>query len=152
MTLHSITAVACIESGLGRSLSEKADPVAKGTNRMRTSSMTPEKNDHLKRKLNELAAELRAALSADNESAPVALDTAIGRLTRMDAIQSQQMALALKQRQQNQLLRVEKALKAIEQGTYGQCRKCGEPIAEERLEIQRDALFCMACALATQKS
>jgi DnaK suppressor protein len=113
--------------------------------------MTPEKIQHFRRKLEELDAELRAALDADDASAPVALDTSIGRLTRMDAIQSQQMALALKQRQQNQLLRVEKALKAIEQGTYGQCRKCGRPIAEERLEIQPDALFCMACASATQK-
>lgn len=111
--------------------------------------MTPEKTQHFKRKLEELAAELQAALSEGESSAPVALDTSIGRLTRMDAIQSQQMALALKQRQQNQLIRVETALKAVEQGTYGRCRKCRGQISEERLDVQPDALFCVRCAGAS---
>jgi RNA polymerase-binding transcription factor DksA len=52
----------------------------------------------------------------------------------MDAIQSQQMALGLKARQQQQLLRVQNALKLRTNGTYGQCRRCNGPIAIECLE------------------
>ena len=114
--------------------------------------MSPEQLAQFSDKLEALARELRDDLDAvENDSGPVALDTAIGRLSRMDAIQSQQMALALKQRQQNQLLRVEKAMEAISNGTYGNCRKCGQNIAEERLEVQPDAVLCVKCADAASR-
>lgn len=38
------------------------------------------------------------------------------------------------------------ALTRIENGTYGICTKCGEPIAQARLEAQPTATHCMACA------
>jgi RNA polymerase-binding transcription factor DksA len=62
----------------------------------------------------------------------------------MDAIQSQQMALALKARQQQALVR--NALEAVATGTYGQCRRCKGPIAIERLAAQPDAVVCVKCA------
>jgi DnaK suppressor protein len=109
--------------------------------------MSPQDIERYKGKLQALAAELRQSLDeGKDDAAPVALDTSIGRLSRMDAMQSQQMALALKQRQQNQLGRVQKALEAIETGTYGDCRKCGKPISEERLDVQPDAVLCVQCA------
>ena len=114
--------------------------------------MLPEQLAQFSAKLEALARELREDLDAGgNDSAPVALDTSIGRLSRMDAIQSQQMALALKQRQQNQLLRVEKAMEAISNGTYGNCRKCGQSISEDRLEVQPDAVLCVQCANTASK-
>jgi DnaK suppressor protein len=113
--------------------------------------MSPEKLRLYQEKLQALAAELRQSLEeGKDDSAPVALDTSIGRLSRMDAMQSQQMALALKQRQQNQLARVKKALDAVDHGTYGDCRKCGNPIAEDRLEVQPDAVLCVTCASAVR--
>lgn len=100
-----------------------------------------------RKKLEEMARDLRSSLEGSAEdTAPVELDTSIGRLSRMDAIQSQQMAVALKQRQQQQLMRVENALKAIDEERYGKCRKCGAEIAEERLEAQPDAVLCVRCA------
>ena len=113
--------------------------------------MSPEQMQYFSEKLEALAGDLRRSLDELTDSAPVALDTSIGRLSRMDAMQSQQMALALKQRQQNQLLRVERALDSIREGTYGDCRKCGKPISEERLEVQPDALLCVNCAEAGSK-
>lgn len=113
--------------------------------------MSPDRLAHFSTQLEALATNLRDSLREANDSAPVALDTSIGRLSRMDAMQSQQMALALKQRQQNQLLRVEKAMQAIHEGTYGDCRKCGKPISEERLELQPDAVLCVKCADAASK-
>jgi DnaK suppressor protein len=69
----------------------------------------------------------------------------------MDAIQSQQMALGLKARQQQALLRVQNALKAIANSTYGECRRCKGPIAIERLEAQPDAVLCVKCAELAQR-
>ena len=100
-----------------------------------------------RKQIEETIAELRGSLkSGADETAAVQLDTSIGRLSRMDAIQSQQMALALKQRQREQLQRLERALERINAGTYGQCRKCRGPIAIERLEAQPDAMLCVGCA------
>ena len=109
--------------------------------------MKPEMLEQLKQRLEAMFAELTEAVKdRSGSTTPVQLDSSIGRLSRMDAIQSQQMALALKARQQQALSRVRAALVAIEQGTYGRCRRCREPIALERLEAQPDAVLCMQCA------
>ena len=101
--------------------------------------------------LEELKAELNEGLESNVEDAnTVELDTSIGRLSRIDAMQSQQMALELKRRQQNRLLRVENALKAIKDGSYGECRNCGKAIHHERLEYQPDAVVCVDCASGTR--
>jgi DnaK suppressor protein len=103
--------------------------------------------ERFKKQLEEMEAELRAGVEGKAEaSAPVTLDTSIGRLSRMDAIQSQQMALGLKARQQQALLRVRNAIEAIRKGTFGQCRRCKDPIGVERLEAQPDAVVCVKCA------
>jgi len=108
--------------------------------------------ERFKTELEELEAKLKAAVDGKADAtAPVALDTSIGRLSRMDAIQTQQMALGLKARQQQQLLRVQNALKAVANGTYGRCRKCQGPIARERLEAQPDAGFCVTCAESARR-
>jgi DnaK suppressor protein len=52
----------------------------------------------------------------------------------------------LKRRQEARLLRVERALKNIENGKFGICGKCRKPIAEDRLEVQPDAVMCIRCA------
>jgi DnaK suppressor protein len=87
----------------------------------------------------------------DGDTAPVEPDRAIGRLSRLDSIQGQQMALALKQRQKQQLSRVQKAIEALAKGTYGRCRRCGGAISEERLEAQPDAVLCVACAARAER-
>jgi DnaK suppressor protein len=108
--------------------------------------------ERFKKQLEELEAELRDAVDGKADAtAPVPVDSSIGRLSRMDAIQSQQMALGLKARQQQQLLRVQNALKSVANGTYGQCRRCKAPIARERLDAQPDAGFCVSCAEQTQR-
>lgn len=114
--------------------------------------MDPVTLERFKQQLEEMEAELSAAVEGKADAtAPVELDTSIGRLSRMDAIQSQQMALGLKARQQQALLRVQNALKAVAHGTYGQCRRCQEPMALERLEAQPDAVLCVNCAGQVQR-
>lgn len=81
----------------------------------------------------------------------VQLDGSLGRLSRMDAMQSQAMARALQQRQQQQLLRVQSALQRIKQGTYGQCGRCRGPIGEERLDAQPEVVLCVQCAAQPQR-
>ena len=44
------------------------------------------------------------------------------------------------------LAEVEQALAKLEDGTYGRCENCGEPIAPARLEAKPGARFCINCA------
>jgi DnaK suppressor protein len=108
--------------------------------------------EHFEKQLTAMEADLLASMETRTEAAaPVQLDTAIGRLSRMDAILSQQMALGMKARQQQALNRVRNALQAVRNGTYGQCRRCRAPIAIERLEAQPDAVLCVTCASQTPR-
>lgn len=111
--------------------------------------MNKERQEYYSAKLGALAAELREDLDKNLDGAKtVQLDTSIGRLSRMDAMQSQQMALELRRRQQNQMLRIENALKRLETGTFGVCARCGKSISKDRLDAQPDAIACVPCAEA----
>jgi DnaK suppressor protein len=44
------------------------------------------------------------------------------------------------------LERTERALAKLDEGTYGACDHCGQPIAERRLEAMPDVILCMDCA------
>lgn len=72
--------------------------------------------------------------------------TRVGRLSRMDAMQIQQMDLALSRRQQGELAGLKKALKRLDDGVFGECLECGEEIDPRRLEIDPVATLCISCA------
>lgn len=57
----------------------------------------------------------------------------------------QQRDLALRERAENQLAQVEAALRRLEEGTFGTCRRCGNAIASERLEALPWAALCIDC-------
>lgn len=80
-----------------------------------------------------------------DETQAIAPDAAIGRISRLDSIQMQQMALAGKRRLQEERERLREALRRIDTGTYGRCLLCGEDISPERLEYQPDAVACVGC-------
>tara|TARA_Y100001934_G_scaffold13034_1_gene15979 strand:+ start:583 stop:912 length:330 start_codon:yes stop_codon:yes gene_type:complete len=102
---------------------------------------------YFRKRLEDLEQEIREDMDANPEdSGVVELDSSIGRLSRMDALQNQQMALELKRRQENQLLRIENAFKRLAKGQYGLCGKCKKPIEEDRLEVFPDTVSCVRCA------
>lgn len=94
--------------------------------------------------LHELAAASEAT-SGDRE--PIELDQqSVGRLSRMDALQGQAMATASQQRRKHRVVALEAALRRMDDGEYGYCVECGEPIAPRRLTIDPAAAKCIRCA------
>ena len=90
---------------------------------------------------------LETVQSAEQAGETVELDQArIGRLSRMDAMQAQQMALETGRRDRARLILVRRALHRIEQGTFGDCMECGEPIDPRRLAADPAAERCIDCA------
>lgn len=86
------------------------------------------------------------AVSAEAR-APVELDqTTQGRLSRMDAMQDQAMALETQRRRQIRRSRIEAALKRLDGEEFGDCVVCGEEIGEKRLEVDLTTPTCVDCA------
>ena len=53
---------------------------------------------------------------------------------------------ALVRRVQDHLAEIEAALQRLEDGTHGDCERCGKPIAQARLEARPAARTCISCA------
>ena len=71
--------------------------------------------------------------------------SAIGRLTRIDALQMQAMSQMNRHQLDVRLRQIEAALLVMDQGRYGLCRQCKLPVDLSRLEAIPEAPFCLEC-------
>ena len=103
---------------------------------------------HFGHKIRDRLAELEAQSAAGQQAQSIVeLDQqAVGRLSRMDALQNQAMAKAQQVRRDLEGRRLQAALDRIEEGEFGYCEDCGEPIATGRLELDLAASKCVSCA------
>ncbi|MDQ3127504.1 MAG: TraR/DksA family transcriptional regulator [Chloroflexota bacterium] len=61
------------------------------------------------------------------------------------AVFEQQRDLALRDRNDRHLADVEAAIARLDDGSYGDCVRCGRPIAPERLDALPSAAHCIEC-------
>jgi DnaK suppressor protein len=66
---------------------------------------------------------------------------AISRLTDIGVGESLESALT----------RTERALAKLDDGTYGTCDSCGQPIATARLRARPDSVLCLTCAASAPR-
>ena len=100
------------------------------------------------KKLIELQLEELTADNALGQSAQktVELDQqSIGRLSRMDALQSQALAQAQQRRRDVLNGSLQAALQRLKEGEFGYCMECGDEIEEARLLANPVVLKCVAC-------
>ena len=107
----------------------------------------------MRERLLKLRDDLEAVAETGEESSQVVeLDqTRVGRLSRMDAMQAQAMSQASARRREMMLKAIAAALGRIDNGTFGLCQSCEEPIHEKRLEFDPTALLCIQCAQAAEQ-
>ncbi len=112
-----------------------------------------EQINYLGKQLKLKAAELEAQVEESRQNAePVALDQqSVGRVSRIDAIQQQQMAVANREQSKLLLKRVYDALRRVESAEYGFCLQCGEAIGFPRLEAQPFTPLCLDCQSAMER-
>jgi DnaK suppressor protein len=102
--------------------------------------------------LHSLQGELQAQCAAAREEArPVDLDLPIGRLSRMDAMQQQSMAVANRRSLELRLQQIAAAFSAHQEGEYGICRSCDEPVGYHRLKARPETPFCITCQGARER-
>ena len=89
-------------------------------------------------------------LSYKELTKPVAPDNAIGRITRMEAINSKSINEAALRKARETLSGLERTLKTMDDPDFGLCCECEEPIPFGRLMIMPESDLCVQCAGAVE--
>ena len=109
--------------------------------------MTPKEKQDLKKIIGEKIISIRQQVADLRElTKPIAPDCAIGRVSRMDAINNKAIndnALAKKIRQLDGL---ENALENIDESDFGRCISCGAEIPMGRIILVPESRICVNCA------
>lgn len=77
---------------------------------------------------------------------PIAPDKAIGRLSRMDAINNKAVNDSALRENRKKLQKLERALERTDSNDFGICSKCGSEIPFGRLEFMPYTTRCVSCA------
>jgi DnaK suppressor protein len=66
-----------------------------------------------------------------------------GDLSVMDL--SEDISLKQLSTHRETLIKIDAALRKLQEGTYGKCEDCGDEVSEERLKIMPFAIYCRDC-------
>jgi DnaK suppressor protein len=96
--------------------------------------------------LSEIESSLELITSLKENSKPVSPDNAIGRLSRMEAINDQNMLQANLRSTEARVARLKQTLAQIDEEDFGLCVQCEEPIPFGRLLLIPESKTCVRCA------
>ena len=109
--------------------------------------MTSQQRTQLRTKIEKAIEEVEDKVERREESAaPVSPENAIGRVSRMGAINSRGVAEAALNQAKRKLVSLRTALHKIDEPEFGQCTLCGGEIQEGRLMYMPESAYCMNCA------
>lgn len=109
--------------------------------------MEKDQKENLKNQIREKIEVLKKDILSYKElTKPVSPDSSIGRLTRMEAINSKSINEAALRKAKDTLSSLEHALEMIDDPDFGLCRNCEEPIPIARLIILPETQLCVECA------
>ncbi len=77
---------------------------------------------------------------------PVAPDNALGRLTRMDAINNKSLTESILRRAEEKLAKLNYVLSQIDSKDFGVCISCGTAIPLARILVKPESSHCVNCA------
>lgn len=77
---------------------------------------------------------------------PIAPENAIGRISRMDAINNKSVTEAALRQAEEKLKKLNFMLTQIDKDDFGLCARCKQPIPIERLIFLPQSSFCVRCA------
>lgn len=63
----------------------------------------------------------------------------------------EELKISLHNNEQDEYQRVLKALRMIDEGSYGVCIECGNPISEKRLALFPNSTRCLSCQEAAEE-
>lgn len=109
--------------------------------------MRPEERAKLKTKIKAAIVKTTAEVERLEEATkPIAPENAIGRVSRMDAINNKGVSEAALRSARRKLTNLKMALTKIDAENFGVCTRCKRPIAPARLMYMPESTKCVRCA------
>lgn len=104
-------------------------------------------NEELRQKLlDEIAKTQQIILEYKEMTKPIPPDAAIGRISRIDAINNKSVGEAALRQAEDKLTSLERVLSRIGTKDFGNCLKCHNPIPVGRILVRPESLYCVRCA------
>ena len=82
----------------------------------------------------------------EDSAAPIAPENAIGRISRMDAINNKSVVEASLRNRKKKLSKLQLALSKVYQKGFGECASCGSDINPKRIMLMPQSDRCIKCA------
>lgn len=99
--------------------------------------------NQIKEKIEKLAKDI---ITLKDLTQPISPDCAIGRVSRMDAINNKSVSEAALRKKKSQYIALKNALKNIHSNDFGKCIQCGIRIPIGRIMIMPESNKCVNCA------
>ena len=97
----------------------------------------------IKEKINAIEDEI---LELKELTKPISPENAIGRLSRMDAINNKSINEAALRKSEEKYSKLKYALTKIDEEEFGICDRCGKDIQPQRLLLMPESNYCVTCA------
>ncbi|WP_223032230.1 MULTISPECIES: TraR/DksA family transcriptional regulator [Hanstruepera] len=96
--------------------------------------------------IDEIAKTEKAIVGYKELTKPISPNNAIGRVSRMDAINNRSVNEASLRQAETKLTNLKRALSKVEDDDFGICLKCQNPIPVGRILIRPESFLCVNCA------
>ena len=108
--------------------------------------MNPAERAQLKIKIAETIQIMKERINKlKKDTQPISPENAIGRISRMDAINNKSVAEAGLRSAQRKLASLEKAYLKVDDPAFGNCSRCKHPIPTPRLMYMPESTYCVRC-------
>ncbi len=109
--------------------------------------MTKQEKEIIKEKIDIDIELLKAQIATLEEKVkPIAPDCGLGRLTRLEAMEEQDVNNKILNEARLRLTRLNNALQRIDKPMFGICIKCEEVIGVGRMSVRPESVRCVECA------
>ena len=105
-----------------------------------------EKQDIKNRILEELKKTEEAILDYKESTKPISPENAIGRVSRMDAINNKSVVEAALRKAEEKLNKLKLVLNKVDDADFGICIRCDQPIPIGRVLLMPQSRNCVRCA------
>jgi RNA polymerase-binding protein DksA len=100
-----------------------------------------DERERLEREIVDLDADLSESLEDSSEESPYDQHMAETAAVTLD----REIDLTLEENARSSISQIDRALRKLEDGSYGRCDKCDKPISDDRLSAAPYATLCIDC-------
>ena len=109
--------------------------------------MNKEAKQEIKKRIQEELKKTQLSIDDYKESTkPISPENAIGRISRMDAINNKSIVEAALRKANEKLSKLKLVLEKVDDSDFGLCIRCGNPIPIGRILLMPQSRLCVSCA------